>query len=150
MGPWSKVDYSRHIREASMEMEGLLEVNPPSGRVPELLLRLLRSEKRRWRTNSRFSAAINFFSRVSVARGLYRRKEGLGGHPLVPPFDLYLHPVLETLGTKPFTRHLPLLLRRRDSKIGTTRQTCPGTLPERGLTSESFSTTMSASRMCRE
>ena len=35
MDPWSKVDYSRHIREASMEMEaGLPEVIPPSGKVP--------------------------------------------------------------------------------------------------------------------
>ena len=34
MDPWSKVDYSRHIREEYMEMEGLPEVNPPSGRVP--------------------------------------------------------------------------------------------------------------------
>src|SRR4051812_14085715 len=34
MDPWSKVDYSRHIREASMAMEGLPEVNPPSERVP--------------------------------------------------------------------------------------------------------------------
>ena len=33
MDPWSKVDYSRHIREASMAMEGLLEVVPPSDRV---------------------------------------------------------------------------------------------------------------------
>src|SRR4051812_40200565 len=31
MDPWSKVDYSRHIREASMVMEKLPEVNPPSG-----------------------------------------------------------------------------------------------------------------------
>src|SRR3954463_5617770 len=34
MDPWSKGGYSRHIQEASMEMEGLPEVNPPSGRVP--------------------------------------------------------------------------------------------------------------------
>ena len=33
MDPWSKVDYSWHIREASMEMEGLPELNPPSDRV---------------------------------------------------------------------------------------------------------------------
>src|SRR3954466_11380067 len=36
--PWSKVDYSRHIREASMAMEGLPEGLDPSGRVPEQLL----------------------------------------------------------------------------------------------------------------
>ena len=67
-----------------MVMGGLPEGCSLSGRVPELLLRRLRSEKRRWRTNSRFSAAINFFSRVSVPRGLYRRKEGSGGHPGQP------------------------------------------------------------------
>src|SRR4051812_24015930 len=33
MDPWSKVDYSRLIREASMAMEKLPEMNPPSGRV---------------------------------------------------------------------------------------------------------------------
>ena len=33
MDPWSKVDYSWHIREASMAMEKLPEVNPPSGMV---------------------------------------------------------------------------------------------------------------------
>ena len=34
MDPWSKVDYSRLIREASMVVEKLPEVIPPSGRVP--------------------------------------------------------------------------------------------------------------------
>ena len=34
MDPWSKVDYSRHIREASMGVDGLPEVVLPSGRVP--------------------------------------------------------------------------------------------------------------------
>ncbi|KAE8779595.1 hypothetical protein D1007_47387 [Hordeum vulgare] len=34
MNPWSKEDYSRHVREASMAVEKLPEVNPPSGRVP--------------------------------------------------------------------------------------------------------------------
>src|SRR3954471_11381624 len=34
MDPWSKVDYSQLIREASMATENLPEVNPPSGRVP--------------------------------------------------------------------------------------------------------------------
>ena len=36
--PWSKGDYSRHIREASMAMDGLLEGVLPSGRVPGQLL----------------------------------------------------------------------------------------------------------------
>src|SRR3954468_18234415 len=38
MDPWSKGDYSRHIREASMAMECLPEVVPPFGRVPGQLL----------------------------------------------------------------------------------------------------------------
>src|SRR3954471_17996811 len=38
MDPWSKGDYSRHIWEASMAMEGLLEVVPPFGRVPGQIL----------------------------------------------------------------------------------------------------------------
>src|SRR3954471_8877212 len=33
MDPWSKVDYSRFIREASMVVEKLPEVIPPSGSV---------------------------------------------------------------------------------------------------------------------
>ena len=31
--PWSKEDYSWHVQEASMAVEKLPEVNPPSGRV---------------------------------------------------------------------------------------------------------------------
>ena len=34
MDPWSKVDYSRLIREASMAMVKLPEMNPPSVRMP--------------------------------------------------------------------------------------------------------------------
>src|SRR4051812_8362281 len=50
MDPWSKVDYSRHIWEAPMEMEGLPEVNPPSGRMPgQLLLATPILKRRRWR-----------------------------------------------------------------------------------------------------
>src|SRR3954471_3155666 len=36
--PWSNGDYSRHIREASMAMDGLPKGVPPSGRVPGQLL----------------------------------------------------------------------------------------------------------------
>src|SRR4051812_20904260 len=52
MEPWSKGDYSRHIREASMAMEGLPEVIPPSGRVPwQVLLAapILKRRRRRYR-----------------------------------------------------------------------------------------------------
>src|SRR4051812_26891850 len=50
MDPWSKVDYSRHIREASMAMEELPEVNPPSDRVPgkRLLAAPILKRRRRW------------------------------------------------------------------------------------------------------
>ena len=34
MDSWSKEDYSQHVREASMVVEKLPEVNPPSDRVP--------------------------------------------------------------------------------------------------------------------
>src|SRR3954468_21773443 len=47
--PWSKGDYSRHIREVSMAMEGLPEVVPPSGRVLGQLLLAAPILKRRWR-----------------------------------------------------------------------------------------------------
>src|SRR3954463_11376717 len=50
MDSWSKVDYSRYIRETSMAMEGLPEVNPPSGRVPgqRLLAAPILKRRRRW------------------------------------------------------------------------------------------------------
>ena len=66
------------------------------------------------------------------------------------PFGLYLHPEAETLKRDPASRFSPLFRRRSDSKIGIARRTRPGTLPVGGLISGSFSTTMSASRMCRE
>src|SRR3954469_4282713 len=47
--PWSKGDYSRHIREASMAMDGLPKGVPPSGRVPGQLLQAAPILKWRWR-----------------------------------------------------------------------------------------------------
>src|SRR3954467_13375446 len=50
MDPWSKVDYSLFIREASMVVEKLPEVVPPSGRVPGrglLVLPILEARRRR-------------------------------------------------------------------------------------------------------
>src|ERR1041385_3231602 len=50
MDPWSKVDYSRFIREASLVVEKLPEVVPPSGRVPGrglLVLPILEARRRR-------------------------------------------------------------------------------------------------------
>jgi hypothetical protein len=51
MDPWSKVDYSRHIREASMVVEKLPEVIPPSGRVPGRGLLMLPILGALWRRN---------------------------------------------------------------------------------------------------
>src|ERR1044072_4905074 len=51
MNPWSKVEYSRLIREALMVVEKLPEVNPPSGTVSgQGLLATLILESR-WRQN---------------------------------------------------------------------------------------------------
>src|SRR3954462_2008198 len=50
MDPWSKQNYSSHIREASMVEGKLPEVNPPSGRVPGrglLALPILEAWRRR-------------------------------------------------------------------------------------------------------
>src|ERR1041385_5010912 len=50
MDPWSKVDYSQFIGEASMVVEKLPEVVPPSGSVPGrglLVLPILEARRRR-------------------------------------------------------------------------------------------------------
>ena len=70
--------------------------------------------------------------------------------PLAPPFGLYYLLAPETLKENPASRFPPLFRRRSASKIGSIRRPLPGTLPEGGITSGSFSTTMDASRMCRE
>src|SRR3954467_1152547 len=72
-GLWSKGGYSRHIREASMAMEGLPEGVDPSGRVPEQLLQAVLILKRRNREG--------FTKKCSGAEGFrrgckYRRKRG--------------------------------------------------------------------------
>src|SRR3954470_14059173 len=74
MDPWSKADYSRHIREVSMAMEGLPEVVPPSGRVPgQLLLAapILKQRRRRYREEMGKRTSI---LGVSSAREIYRRR----------------------------------------------------------------------------
>src|SRR3954469_21717732 len=74
MDPCSKVDYSRHIREASMAMERLPEVVPPSGRVPgQLLLAapILKWRRRRYREENGNKRSI---LGVSSARAKYRRR----------------------------------------------------------------------------
>ena len=80
MDPWSKVDYSWHIREPSMEMEGLLEVNPPSGRVlgQRLLAAPILKRRRRYREEIGKKTSI---LGISFAGAKYRPKEGVrGGH----------------------------------------------------------------------
>src|SRR4051812_16531348 len=79
MDPWSKVDYSQHIREASMVMEGLLEVVPPSGRVPGQLL-LAAPILKRWRRRYREEIGkITLILGVSSARAIYRRRRAARG-----------------------------------------------------------------------
>src|ERR1041384_2648835 len=80
MDPWSKGDYSRHIREASMAMDGLPKGVPPSGRVPRQLLQaapiLLR---RRQRYRGEFARKRSILG-VSTPRAKYRRR-GHRGDP---------------------------------------------------------------------
>src|ERR1041384_7075607 len=77
MEPWAKRDYSRHIWEASMAMEGLPEVVPPSGRVPGQLLLAAPILKRRWRRYREEIGKKTSILGVSSARGINRRR----GHP---------------------------------------------------------------------
>src|SRR3954469_9070319 len=81
MDPWSKVDYSRHIREASMAMEKLPEENPPSGRVPGQRLLAAPILKRRRRRNREGIRKKGSLPRVSVTGTKYRRKGAATGPP---------------------------------------------------------------------
>ena len=84
MDPWSKLDYSRHIREASMEMEGLPEVIPPSGRV--LVERLLAAPILKWWLR-RYREEIGkntCILGVSSAGGIYRQRGAARGPTRVP------------------------------------------------------------------
>ena len=84
MDPWSKLDYSRHIREASMEMEGLPEVIPPSGRVPgQRLLAAPILNLRRRRNREEIGKKTSIF-RVSSTGVLYRRRGAARGATKVP------------------------------------------------------------------
>src|SRR3954467_2779428 len=76
---WSKGDYSRHIREASMAMDGLPEGVPPSGKVPEQLLQAAPILKRRWRRYRGEVEEKGFVLGVSSPRGKYRRRGAPGG-----------------------------------------------------------------------
>src|SRR3954463_8984474 len=81
MDPWYKVDYSRHIWEVSMEMEGLPEVIPPSGRVPGqrlLAAPILKRRRRRYREEIGKKTCI---LGISSTAGLYRRRGPARGAP---------------------------------------------------------------------
>src|SRR3954463_866888 len=77
MNPWSKGDYSRHTRDASMAMDGLPEGVPPSGRVPEQLLQAAPILKRR-RYTGEFGEVKSKIG-VSTPRAKYRRRGAPGG-----------------------------------------------------------------------
>src|SRR4051812_13498318 len=74
MDPWSKGDYSRHIREASMAMDGFPEGVPPSGRVPGQLLQAAPILKRRRRRYRGEFAKVRSILGVSTPRDKYRRR----------------------------------------------------------------------------
>src|SRR3954465_6543985 len=79
---WSKGDYSRHIQEASMSMDGLPEGVPPSGRVPEQLLQVAPIlKRRRGRYRGEF-AKVRSILGVSTPRAKYRRKGAPGDPPV--------------------------------------------------------------------
>src|SRR3954465_6323054 len=80
--PWSKGDYSRHIREASMAMDGLPDGVPPSGRVPGQLLQaapILKRRRRRYR--GEFARKRSILG-VSTPRAKYRRRGHRGDPPV--------------------------------------------------------------------
>src|SRR4051812_1852020 len=83
MDPWAKRDYSRHIREASMAMDGLPEGVPPSGRVPgQLLLAAPILKQRRQRYKEENGNKRSMLG-VSSTRDKYRRR----GAPRGPTRD---------------------------------------------------------------
>src|SRR3954464_12961084 len=89
--PWSKGDYSRHIREASMAMDGLPEGVPPSGRVPGQLLQAAPILKRRRRRYRGEFEKVRSILGVSTPRAKYRRRGHRGDPPVsqeVPRHDL--------------------------------------------------------------
>src|SRR3954468_541670 len=91
--PWSKGDYSRHIREGSMAMDGLPEGVPPSDRVPGQLLQAAPILKQRWRRYTEEIGKSKSILVVSTPRGKYRRRghrEGPQGSQEAPWRDLGL------------------------------------------------------------
>src|SRR3954465_1495117 len=84
MDPWSKMDYSRFIREASMVGEKLPEVVPPSGRVPGrglLVLPILEALRRR---NRGEIVKKGYVFEGFRTRDIYRRRGAARGGPGAP------------------------------------------------------------------
>src|ERR1041384_2223308 len=79
--PWSKVEYSRFIREASMVVEKLPEVVPPSGRVPGRGLMVLPILDARRRRNRGEIAKKGSRHGGFTSRGINRRRGQPGGPP---------------------------------------------------------------------
>src|SRR3954468_2661905 len=93
MDPWSKVDYSRLIREASTTMEKLPEVDPPFGRVPGQGLLAAPILKRRRRRNREGIAKKGSAPRVFGASSKYMPKGGKGVDPGVQAAPRRDHPL---------------------------------------------------------
>src|SRR3954467_11200159 len=84
MDTWSKVEYSRFIREATMAVEKLPEVVPPSDKVPGrglLVLPIL--EARRWRNKGEIAKKGSVLEGFGT-RGIYRRRGAARGRPGAP------------------------------------------------------------------
>src|SRR3954471_12406800 len=75
-------DYSRHIRKASMAMDGLPEGVPPPGRVPGQLLQAAPILKRWWRRYRGEFAKVRSILGVSTPRAKYRRRGHRGDPPV--------------------------------------------------------------------
>src|ERR1041385_7915576 len=79
MDPWSKENYSRHIREASMVEGKLPEVDAPSGRVPRRgLLVLPIFEARRQRNIGEIAKNGSVFGSFT-SREIYMRRGAARG-----------------------------------------------------------------------
>src|SRR3954471_5250546 len=84
MDPWFKGDYSRHIQEASMAMDGLPEGVPPSDRVPGQLLQAAPILKRQWRRYREENEKDRSILGVSSSGGKCRKRgapRGATGQP---------------------------------------------------------------------
>src|ERR1041384_657542 len=93
MDPWSKGDYSWHIREASMAMDGLPEGVPPPGRVPGQLLQAALILKRQWRRYRGEFAEKRSILGISTPRAKYRRR-GVSRGPTRKPGALLARPMV--------------------------------------------------------